>query len=164
MRRATAVKLTMMLTAVASGVGSCMPLDNPLLVRVSNELACAPAGINVLVRGDVGYRVFDVEACGQRARYSCVGGHRYERYHCIREPDPPRWDPDPALAANLPPGPPGTPADWDGAQAGHWRRICGPLDRECAIKQDGAWRWRPYKPLLCADPYATHVCDPLTPM
>src|SRR5689334_11462524 len=96
---------------------------SPLVRRVSNEFQCEPARVNVIERHDIAYTLYDVEACGQRGRYSCVGGGRYGVYGCIHEPDPPKWDPDPALVASLP-GP--SPSDFTAPPPdGHRRVICG---------------------------------------
>ena len=60
--------------------------------RAAREFGCPRERIGILDRSDVAYGLYDLAACGQRARYMCVGISR-----CIREPDPPKWDPDPAL-------------------------------------------------------------------
>lgn len=137
----------MTLALLAASVGGCIPYVDPLIQRASAELGCEPTMINMIERGDIGYAVFDVEACGHRARYTCVGG-RHEPYHCIHEPDPRIWDPDPAVAATLPdsPGASGAPTPF----RGQWRRICGPEEDQCAFKQNGIWRWRPARPTECS--------------
>src|SRR5215471_14104576 len=150
------VRLTM-LAVVAAGAVGCFPYQqHPLIHRASNEFQCAPARINVVARRDLSYGLYDVEACGYRARYSCFGGYRYEPYRCMREADPPKWDPDPALAVNLPPGP--LASTGEAPSVGTWRQICGPLDDACAFWQDGAWRWRPPRVISCGGGYGT-VCD-----
>jgi len=113
--------------------------SDALVQRVSNEFECDPARVNVLERHDIADTVYDVEACGRRGRYSCVGGGQHGVYGCIHEPDPPKWDPDPALAANLPAPrwpPSATPP------VGQRRRICGRRERECDFKENGVWQWR----------------------
>jgi len=98
--------LTTTVALLTAGVAGCIVGPDALVHRVSNEFQCDPAQVNVLERHDIADTVCDVEACGQRGRYSCVGGGKNGVYGCIHEPDPPAWDPDPALAANLPaPGP-----------------------------------------------------------
>jgi hypothetical protein len=127
-----------MVALLAAGVAGC---TDPLVQRVSNEFECEPARVNVLERHDIAYTVYDVEACGRRGRYSCVGGGHHGVYGCVHEPDPPTWDPDPALAANLPAprvSDPSAPSS-----NGRRRRICGPDDDACAFKQNGTWQWRP---------------------
>ena len=61
--------------------------------RASREFACPVDAVRLLYRGDVASGLFDVEACGNRARYVCFTAKRTGR--CIREPDPSRWSPDP---------------------------------------------------------------------
>ena len=129
-----------MIAVLAAGAAACVPFPDALIRRAANELQCDAVRVNVIERGDIDYEVYDVEACGRRARYACVGGNRYEEYHCIREPDPPAWDPDPALAATIP----GLPLSGEAAlRPGRRRRICGPRDCDCALKREGAWYWRP---------------------
>jgi hypothetical protein len=156
MRCRDGVKAVTMSAAVlvAGGAGCVVP--SPLIRRASKEFHCDAARINVVERRDISYGVYDIEACGDRARYSCVGGGgRYEVYRCVREPDPPRWDPDPALAANLPSGALPSDPSWPG---GHRRRICAAeWDDACDFWQDGAWRWRPSKKEPCGGGYLT--CD-----
>src|SRR5437764_12099068 len=91
MRSAGLVKVTLTLAVVsASGAGCAM---DHLIRRASNELECAPERVNVLERHDIAYEVYDVEACGRRVRYSCVGGGRGGVYGCVHEPEPPKWGP-----------------------------------------------------------------------
>ena len=131
-----------MVAFLTAGVGGCFFFPDPLIHRVSNEFQCDPAQVSVLERHDIAYSVYDVEACGRRGRYSCVGGGRGGVYGCVHEPDPPAWDPDPALAANLPaPG----PSDYTPMLPNsRGRVICGPGEEDgCVLKQNGAWQWRP---------------------
>jgi hypothetical protein len=156
MRCPGSVRLSIV-AVVGVAVSGCS-MTHPLIHRVSNEFECAPARINVVARRDVSFELYDVEACGHRARYSCVGGGRYEPYHCVHEPDPPKWDPDPALAASLPHGPPSRFTGADPSE-GTWRRICGSQgDDACAFWQDGTWSWRPARVPPCGGGYGT-VCD-----
>ena len=145
---------TVMVAVLAVGATGCASFPDPLVRRASIEFECEPTRINVIERSDIGYEVYDVEACGQRVRYSCVGGYRYERYHCIHEPDPPRWDPDPALAADIPSSAsPKAPS----SRLGQRRRICGPQEHECAFKQAGFWYWRP-RPACDSSSYGS-MCE-----
>jgi len=135
------VRLTTTVALLTAGVAGCIFGPDALVHRVSNEFQCDPAQVNVLERHDIADAVYDVEACGQRGRYSCVGGGKNGVYGCIHEPDPPAWDPDPALAANLPaPG----PSDFSRQPPNSRRRlICGPGEDGCVFKQNGTWQWRP---------------------
>ena len=90
---------------------------------------------------------------GQRARYACIYSRAvqtardYSGTTCIREPDPPRWDPDPLLASL--PGPPAAAAR--SPKNGNYRRICGDSGSgDCLYRDQGAWRWRePQPPKQC---------------
>jgi len=128
-----------MVALMAAGVAGC---GDVLIQRVSNEFECAPARVNVLERHDIADNVYDVEACGRRGRYSCVGGGRGGTYGCVHEQDPPKWDPDPALVASLP-GPSVPNSSAPPPSTGQRRLICGPQDDGCVFNQNGAWRWRP---------------------
>lgn len=89
------------------GLDGCLVFSVAPVERASSELACAPENINVISRDDIAFGLFDVEACGRRARYNCV--YPYKSYpSCTREPDPAVWDPDPASLWDLL-QPPGTP-------------------------------------------------------
>lgn len=126
---------------LALAVAGCVTFPGPLIQRAANELECDATRVNVVQRGDIGYELYDVEACGHRARYSCVGAAGDEPYHCIHEPDPARWDPDPKLAATLPNG--GLSSAQSSSRRGVWRRICGTEDHDCAFRQGDTWQWRP---------------------
>ena len=65
--------------------------------RATRELSCPADKVGVLDRTDISEGLVDVEACGHRARYMCIWGHT--AWQCVREPDPARWDPDPALCS-----------------------------------------------------------------
>ena len=69
--------------------------DDLALRRAAREFSCPPERVNVVSRADISQGLHDVEACGRRARYMCTAT-RYED-HCVREPNPAQWDPDPAL-------------------------------------------------------------------
>ena len=117
--------------AVHGGCGGSI-----LVTRVSNEFDCPPQRISIVDREDIAANLYDVNACGSRARYMCfvtddVAG-------CTREPDPPRWNPNPALLESLP-GP--FRAD-NGVRSA---RVC-PRSRsvepnDCLQFKDGAWSW-----------------------
>jgi hypothetical protein len=88
--------------------------------RASREFACPPERIGVIKRTDISEDLYDLDACGQRARYSCPkNGHTTQ---CIREPDPTQWDPDPRMVASLPQPEFGT--DPGLCPPGNTRRIC----------------------------------------
>jgi len=67
--------------------------------RAAREFSCPPSKIGALSRSDIAHGLVDVEACGRRARYICTWGPNVDD-RCTREPDPARWDPDPALCRN----------------------------------------------------------------
>jgi hypothetical protein len=105
--------------------------------RASNEFSCPPEQITAVERTDIAANVYDLNVCGTRVRYGCVWGKNVPE-QCIREPDPPKWDPDSALVNSLP-KPLGVPASTTVA------RVCGPgeLSRcDDCLERDGAgWRW-----------------------
>ena len=107
-----------------------------LLRRASNELACPRERIEVIRRNDLTSATYDVEACGSRARYTCVSADdNLPDVQCVREPDPARWDPDPALLATLP-RPPGASGD------GRVASICYQGERADCLRREGSrWRW-----------------------
>jgi hypothetical protein len=118
----------------AAMCGACVP--DALVQRASNEFACPQQRIEVIDRRDIAAGLYDVDACGARARYMCFQTGR-SRGACVHEPDPPRWDPDPTLVASLP-RPPGMSGD------GRLARIC-PRDEssedDCLKMEGGAWHW-----------------------
>jgi len=69
--------------------------------RASREFSCPVSRIAVVQRADIAADVYDLNACGTRVRYACVWGQNVPT-QCVREPDPPKWDLDPALVAGLP--------------------------------------------------------------
>ena len=89
---------------VLAGVsGGCVgTLGDLALKRASREFSCPVERIGIIQRADIDGGLFDIEACGQRARYSCFSG-RHHMNHCTREPDPARWLPDPKEIAAFPP-------------------------------------------------------------
>jgi hypothetical protein len=107
--------------------------------RASREFACPADRIAAVERDDIADNVYDVNACGNLVRYSCISSQHVPT-RCTREPDPPRWDLDPALLASLP-KPLNTSADV------RVPKVCT-LDaiRECipCVEQANAgWRWHP---------------------
>jgi hypothetical protein len=126
---------------VAGGAALCAGcVPDALVQRASNEFACPQQRIEVIDRRDIAAGLYDVDACGSRARYMCFQtgrGGRTMGGACVHEPDPPRWDPDPTLVASLP-RPPGMSGD------GRLARICprneSPED-DCLTMEGGAWHW-----------------------
>jgi hypothetical protein len=88
-----------------AGFAGCNPMlgyavmgdytDDLALHRAAREFSCPPERVNVVSRADISRGLNDVEACGQRARYMCTTTPYAD--NCVREPNPARWDPDPAL-------------------------------------------------------------------
>jgi hypothetical protein len=124
--------------------------QSPLVDRTAREFGCPPERINVIWRDDIAPHLFDVEACGNRARYTCVptygsgttmGLHGHATMYtyraddvCVREPAPPVWNPDPALAANLP------------KVADSWPSVCanpsGAHSCDCLARESDEWHWK----------------------
>ena len=133
----------LVIVALAGGAAMCGGCAGDALVeRASNEFACPRERIEVIDRGDIAAGLYDLDACGSRARYMCIQvgrrpGSVGAAVQCIHEPDPPRWDPDPTLVASLP-RPPGMSSD------GRLARICPRDDLfadGCLKMEGGAWRW-----------------------
>jgi hypothetical protein len=105
--------------------------------RASNEFSCPPDQIAAVARNDIAANVYDLNACGKLVRYACVSGE-YVPEQCVREPDPPKWDLDPAFVNGLP-RPIGVPTN-----AGV-TRVCGgdELTRcdDCLERDGTGWRW-----------------------
>jgi hypothetical protein len=92
--------------------------------RASNEFACPVERVRIIERSDIETGLFDLEACGGRARYTCFVAKHVRR--CIREPDPPAWNPDPQDIERLPKA---SGAQFIRSTPGEARRICrGPVD------------------------------------
>jgi hypothetical protein len=111
---------------VSSGCYSVLPY---LAVdRASHEFACPAEAVRLLERRDVAFGLFDVEACGSRARYMCFTAKHTSR--CIREPDPPQWRPDPkdgVALSELPQAVPFWPPPNEKLEVRPWektKRIC----------------------------------------
>jgi hypothetical protein len=167
-----------MLAGLCLSVAGCFATPPEVAVqRAAREFRCPSEDITVVQRADITDAVYDVSVCGQRARYACIyaGGYQgspvvvvgtgpvllalpagafdgREDAQCIREPDPPQWDPDPVMIASLP-GPPGSAAN--GQPTGKVRRICGDSRYgdggygDCLYRDNGAWRWRPAQSPNC---------------
>jgi hypothetical protein len=137
------------------GMGGCFGMESALVQRASAELVCPPEQISIVHHADIAYSVYDVGACGERARYSClwidsdtvVGGAQ-----CVREPDPRRWDPDPLLLGSLP-GVSGHLAA-SGFGGRELLRICAPAGDDGCFYRDaagaGPWRWREPQTSTCS--------------
>jgi hypothetical protein len=137
------------------GVTGCLTLPGDFAVeRASKEFDCPTAKIGVIQRTDISGGVYDLEACGQRVRYSCrwlpddnLLLTENDPNQCVRERDPPKWDPDPATMASLPR--PSTPVQFVRSTVGEARKICGVcgtraevdcLANDCIFRQNGSWR------------------------
>ena len=137
-------RLSLWATGLCLGVASCALAPEDLAVRrASKELNCPSSEISVVERDDISRSLYDIGACGQRARYDCFYMHRANT-QCVREPDPPRWDPDPTRIA--PPTTPSGIGDTVSARD-HFLRVCGYDDQDdCLYKDEGTWRRRPAAP------------------
>ena len=106
--------------------------------RASNEFTCPRERITVIEREDIATGLYDLDACGSRARYMCVKtDDPVVVEQCVHEPDPSRWDPDPALVASIP-----RPLGMSGDR--RIARICPrnePLEDDCLKLESGTWRW-----------------------
>ncbi len=102
--------------------------------RASREFSCPPEQIAAVQRTDIASNVYDLDACGTMVRYSCISGENTP-VQCTREPDPMRWDLDPALVVALPgqPGVARTAAVCDRYALG----TCTP----CLERSGESWRW-----------------------
>ena len=87
------------------GVGcatTCATPGDRAIQRASREFSCPEEKIGLIERDDLSNNLYDIEACGHRARYTCVVSTTGVVTACVREPDPPKWDPDPKDVARLP--------------------------------------------------------------
>ena len=126
------------LVALVGGamLGGCAA--DAVISRASNEFTCPRERVQVVDRQDIAEGLYDVGACGHRARYMCIENDpTYGPGQCVHEPDPPRWDPDPVTVASLP-----RP---DGMGDGRVARLCARGGRtepaDCLKRNDGVWRW-----------------------
>jgi hypothetical protein len=102
---------------------ACHEEKEAAIARASKEFSCPPEKIDVLWRTDVSEDLFDLAACGHRARYTCFSDKdANRRIHCVREPDPATWLPDPLTISSLP-QPQETTRNAH-CQPGESRRIC----------------------------------------
>ncbi len=63
----------------------CADREEMARVRAAHELRCPTDEVGVAPRPDISDGTFDVEACGQRARYTCFA-RRARGLGCAREP------------------------------------------------------------------------------
>lgn len=69
--------------------------------RASREFSCPSDRVAAVQRDDIANNVYDVNVCGKLVRYSCISIRDFGQ-QCTREPDPPKWDLDPAVLASVP--------------------------------------------------------------
>jgi hypothetical protein len=122
------------------GVG-CATAGDRAIQRASREFSCPEEKIGLIERADISENLYDIEACGQRARFMCVLSKRVDApsrsdISCMREPDPPKWDPDPKDVARLPQ--PHFINERLRSSSGEARRICRDQDeleryRDCIL-------------------------------
>jgi hypothetical protein len=135
----------LVLFGVCLGTGGCFGTESALVHRASVELACPSEQISIVQRADIADTLYDVGACGQRARYSCfwIGSDGTTAVPCVREPDPRRWDPDPLQLASLPRS---RLRAGSGLAGRELLRVCASVDDSGCIYRDtaagGSWRWR----------------------
>jgi len=133
--------LLLALGACTLGAAGCLPGPPTVAIqRASKEFGCPDDKVAVAERGDISDSIYDVAACGRRARYSCFwvdDGSSVASVQCVREPDPPRSDPDPMALASLP-----RPT---AAYPSNVTRICGGNEGDCLERVGGSWRWRPLR-------------------
>jgi hypothetical protein len=140
MSRARRSFVALVPVGVALISGACVEMRNTLVIRASGELTCPSERLNLLERGDLGPGVYDVEACGRRARYTCIEQQKQSTMTCVHEPDPPAWDPDPLQVATL-------PKSEDGPV-----KVCGTITHDswgvtherscdCLGHEGPSWRW-----------------------
>jgi hypothetical protein len=136
-RSTTSLRLLVAGVVCAGSSGCGAFVMDAVLRRASNEFACPSQRIEVIRRTDLTSGTYDLDACGSRARYTCIAqGDDYPPdVQCLREPDPSKWDPDPALLGTLPSAP-GTSGD------GLVASICYQGEQaDCLRKEGGVWRW-----------------------
>jgi hypothetical protein len=121
---------------------ACATTGDSAIRRASREFSCPEEKIGLIERADISDNLYDIEACGHRARYLCIISSRGVVTACMREPDPPKWDPDPKDVASLPePQSPKTEDYYDRrlrSSSGEARRICHDQDdferyRDCIL-------------------------------
>jgi hypothetical protein len=138
-------RLILTLAAGTIGAAGCMAGPQTVAVqRASNEFRCPDQEIAVIQRSDISDSVYDVSACGRRARYSCFWVDEDSiaaSAQCVREPDPLPSDPDPVALVSLRRHRSATPDAYASVL-----RICGRNDHGCLEQVGGSWRWRPLHP------------------
>ena len=101
--------------------------------RASNEFSCPPDRIATVARTDIAANVYDLNVCGTQVRYACVRGG------CVREPDPPKWDLDPALVNSF-------PKPLRVSRNAEVAQVCGrdelSQSHDCLERDGTGWRWR----------------------
>jgi hypothetical protein len=121
----------------------CVRAEESVLHRAALDGHCPMQKISVLSRDDLADDLYDVEACGFRARYRCdaddvplIGTPAALAgavTACVRQPDPSVWDPDPATLA----------VPRTDSEAQRVVRMCGDgLDDDCLYRGDRSWEWR----------------------
>ena len=131
------------LNATCLATNSCIPerASSVPIRRASKEFECPSEKIVAIERDDISGTIYDVSACGARARYTCVyGSTHHPATTCIREPDPPRWDPDPIVIAAVSRP---TETGFQPVRSGYAGPICGnPTSDDCFYRDQGTWQWR----------------------
>lgn len=113
----------------AVGLAGCA--TEAAFARASNEFGCPRERIFMIDRQDIAAGLYDVDACGARARYMCLSTEEMDPAgSCVREPDPPQWSPDPALLASR-------------RDAPRVAQICPRTGEpnDCLVFKDGTWTW-----------------------
>jgi hypothetical protein len=75
------LRLLLLLTLLLS---SCVTPASLARTRASNEFKCPKEQVLLQERPELSDGTFDVQACGQRARYTCTS--RSYQQSCVREP------------------------------------------------------------------------------
>lgn len=139
------------------GAAGCQTLPGDFTVeRASKEFYRPIEKIGVIERSDISDHVYDLDACGERVRYSCVSLPddnllltENDPNGCVREMDPKKWDLDPATVTSLPR--PSSPVQFVRSTAGESRRICWVCNTrtgadcradDCIYRENGSWRRR----------------------
>ena len=82
--------------AMTAAGPACLALAGPremAVNRASQEFFCPGEEVAVAQRPEVSPDVYDVEACGYRARYLCFADGWWRERGCRREATPPVWAP-----------------------------------------------------------------------
>jgi hypothetical protein len=121
-------------------VPRCQKGGDHAVRRAAREFSCSPEKVGVIRRTDISDDLYELDACGQRARYACFSSRSGESEfttRCIREPDPVSWDPDPRMVASLPK--PEKDTEAVRCPPGESRRVCRDKDdlnhsRDCIMR------------------------------